>query len=234
MPLVGVVGEVSWRLAWLVVPVSHGPGRDRPAARQPATPPAGTRTGGPPRRASGTRACCAGRRGAARLLGLGRRARLRRRAPRGVVRPLDRRDRVSRSGSALSSTCPGTSSSGVGSMRTAGGCSSSSRSRQRRRSRVLYAVRPSVWFTRRGVRRSLVHRRRADARRERARARPRAGAAAGRDGRADRRRSSPATSSAQRSAASRSPGSGYSAVGLAFAACSSARDPAPRPSTLTR
>ena len=45
MPLVGLVGEVSWRLAWLAIPVCMALVRDRPAARRPATPPAPARAG---------------------------------------------------------------------------------------------------------------------------------------------------------------------------------------------
>ena len=47
MPLVGVVGEVSWRLAWVVIPVCMAIVCDRPAARE-----ADDTTGGDARRAS--------------------------------------------------------------------------------------------------------------------------------------------------------------------------------------
>jgi predicted MFS family arabinose efflux permease len=45
MPLVGVVGEVSWRLAWVAVPVSMAGVAGALLARRPSTPPAPTRAG---------------------------------------------------------------------------------------------------------------------------------------------------------------------------------------------
>ncbi len=45
MPLVGVVGEVSWRLAWVVVPVSMAGVAGALLLRRPSTPPAPTRAG---------------------------------------------------------------------------------------------------------------------------------------------------------------------------------------------
>jgi predicted MFS family arabinose efflux permease len=45
MPLVGAVGEVSWRLAWLVVPVCMAIVATVLLLRRPATPPAATRAG---------------------------------------------------------------------------------------------------------------------------------------------------------------------------------------------
>jgi len=45
MPLVGAVGEVSWRLAWLVIPVCMAIVATVLLLRRPATPPATTRAG---------------------------------------------------------------------------------------------------------------------------------------------------------------------------------------------
>ena len=45
MPLVGVVGEVSWRLAWLVVPVGMAAVATVLVLGRPATPPASARAG---------------------------------------------------------------------------------------------------------------------------------------------------------------------------------------------
>jgi predicted MFS family arabinose efflux permease len=45
MPLVGLVGEVSWRLAWLVVPVALAAVATALLLSRPATPPAATRAG---------------------------------------------------------------------------------------------------------------------------------------------------------------------------------------------
>src|SRR5262249_38169943 len=45
MPLVGIVGEISWRLAWLVVPVCMALGATVLLLRRPATPPAPARAG---------------------------------------------------------------------------------------------------------------------------------------------------------------------------------------------
>ena len=45
MPLIGTVGEISWRLAWLVIPVTTAAGAIVLLLRRPATPPADTRTG---------------------------------------------------------------------------------------------------------------------------------------------------------------------------------------------
>jgi predicted MFS family arabinose efflux permease len=45
MPLVGAVGEVSWRLAWLVIPVSMAIVATVLLLRRPATPPATMRAG---------------------------------------------------------------------------------------------------------------------------------------------------------------------------------------------
>jgi MFS transporter, DHA1 family, inner membrane transport protein len=45
MPLVGLVGEVSWRLAWLVVPVALAAIATALLLSRPATPPAPTRAG---------------------------------------------------------------------------------------------------------------------------------------------------------------------------------------------
>ncbi len=45
MPLVGLLGEVSWRLAWVVVPVSLGVVAVALVARHEATPPAHARAG---------------------------------------------------------------------------------------------------------------------------------------------------------------------------------------------
>ena len=114
--------------------------------RRPATPPAPARAGPAIRvHASGRRALVVGR--AARLLGLGRRARLRRSAARGVVRPLDRGDRARTRvrGARLRAGEPPLSP--LGRRRTTAGCSSHSRCRPPWRSTVLYAVRPSVWFS---------------------------------------------------------------------------------------
>lgn len=45
MPLVGAVGEISWRLAWLVVPVCMALVATALLLRRPATPPASARAG---------------------------------------------------------------------------------------------------------------------------------------------------------------------------------------------
>jgi predicted MFS family arabinose efflux permease len=45
MPLVGAVGEVSWRLAWLVIPVGMAIVATVLLLRRPATPPSATRAG---------------------------------------------------------------------------------------------------------------------------------------------------------------------------------------------
>ena len=45
MPLVGIVGEASWRLAWLVVPVAMAIGAILLLLRHPRTPPAPVRAG---------------------------------------------------------------------------------------------------------------------------------------------------------------------------------------------
>jgi len=45
MPLVGLVGEVSWRLAWLVIPVCMAIVASALLLRRPATPPAAARAG---------------------------------------------------------------------------------------------------------------------------------------------------------------------------------------------
>ena len=45
MPLIGTVGEISWRLAWLVIPVTTAAGAIVLLLRRPATPPADTRAG---------------------------------------------------------------------------------------------------------------------------------------------------------------------------------------------
>lgn len=45
MPLIGTVGEISWRLAWLVIPVATAAGAIVLLLRRPATPPADTRAG---------------------------------------------------------------------------------------------------------------------------------------------------------------------------------------------
>ena len=45
MPLVGIIGEISWRLAWLVVPVCMGAAAVVLLLLRPATPPAAARAG---------------------------------------------------------------------------------------------------------------------------------------------------------------------------------------------
>jgi predicted MFS family arabinose efflux permease len=45
MPLIGLLGEVSWRVAWLVIPVSTAAVATALVLRRPATPPAETRAG---------------------------------------------------------------------------------------------------------------------------------------------------------------------------------------------
>lgn len=45
MPLIGTVGEISWRLAWLLIPVTTAAGAIVLLLRRPATPPADTRAG---------------------------------------------------------------------------------------------------------------------------------------------------------------------------------------------
>lgn len=45
MPLVGIVGEISWRLAWVVIPVCMALVATALLLRRPATPPAHTRAG---------------------------------------------------------------------------------------------------------------------------------------------------------------------------------------------
>jgi predicted MFS family arabinose efflux permease len=45
MPLIGTVGEISWRLAWLVIPVTTAVGAIVLLLRRPATPPADRRAG---------------------------------------------------------------------------------------------------------------------------------------------------------------------------------------------
>ena len=45
MPVVGILGEISWRLAWLVVPVCMGAGAIVLLLLRPATPPATARAG---------------------------------------------------------------------------------------------------------------------------------------------------------------------------------------------
>jgi predicted MFS family arabinose efflux permease len=45
MPLVGIIGEISWRLAWLVVPVCMGAAAVVLLLLRPATPPATARAG---------------------------------------------------------------------------------------------------------------------------------------------------------------------------------------------
>lgn len=45
MPLIGTVGEISWRLAWLVIPVATAAGAIVLLLRRPATAPADTRAG---------------------------------------------------------------------------------------------------------------------------------------------------------------------------------------------
>ena len=119
---------------------------------------------------------------AARVLGLGGRARVHGRALHRVVRPVRRGDRASYSGPVRSSTCRGTCSSGVGSTSTTSSCSSSSRSRggDRRGARGVPAV--CVVQPRR-LRAPCVPRRWPDARGQRARPRAGARAAAGRHGR---------------------------------------------------
>lgn len=47
MPLVGALGEIHWRIAWIVVPVAMAVAATALLARQPATPPASARAGLP-------------------------------------------------------------------------------------------------------------------------------------------------------------------------------------------
>ena len=185
--------------------------------RRPATPPA-TGTGRAAQRSSRTRASCGGRRascspspaGPARSSTSGRCSSTRTASP--SPRP------ASRSGSARSSTCPGICCSGAGWTPTAGRLLVALAISAAATVAVLYALRPVRVVHDRRVRRPLVHRRRSNARRQRARARARARAEAGGDGRADRRAPVRLLRRGGRSGGARSPAAGYSLVGLAFAA----------------
>ena len=160
---------------------------------------------------------------APRLLGLGGRARLHGRAPRRVVRPVDRGDRASRSDSARSSTSPGTFSSGAGSTSTAGACSSV----------LALSAAVTVARARRGSAVGVVQRRccsrcsassPAAGRSRGARAASGSRRSSGSASRAcGRRRSSPATSSARRSVAPRSRTAATRCSGSRSRRCSSAR-----------
>ena len=146
MPLVGVVGEVSWRLAWLVVPLAMAivaiallrtaAPRHRRLATAPAFDPCSPTLAS---RAGRWASCSRSRAGPARSS-----TSVRSSSSRTTSRS---RRPGSRSDSVLSSTCPGTSCSVAGSTHTAGCCSSPSRSRPPSPSRCSASLRSSVWFS---------------------------------------------------------------------------------------
>ena len=144
MPLVGILGELDWRLAWLVVPVAMALVALALLLRQPATPPASARAGlrsvlaypGVARWTTGELFAFSGWAGALVYMGAL------------LVESYDLSIAAtgSRSASERSSTCPGTSCSGGGSTGTAVSCSS--RSRWPPRSRSRFSVRSSsVWVS---------------------------------------------------------------------------------------
>ena len=185
MPLVGILGEIDWRIAWLVVPVAMALVAAGLLLRQHATPPASARAGlRSVLDVSGRRAL--DDRGALRVLGMGRRARLHGRAARRVIRPVDRGDgaraRLRRSRlRARELPLPA-----VG-RRARPSPARRSRAGRRGHGRVSRCVPPVRVGQRGALLGPLLHRRGPNARGERPRARARSGASARSDRRSRRR-----------------------------------------------
>ena len=183
MPLVGVVGEVSWRLAWVVIPCVSA------LVALVVLAPAPVDAAGGSARRPARRAHPSGRgslvdRRVARVLRLGGRARLHGRALRRVVRPVGRGDRARPRGSGAVVYVPGNllfrrwvDDDDAAPARPA----RARRGRDRGGSR---RVRPSAWFSLGAFALLSFLAGWPDARGQRARPRACPGAAAGRHGRA--------------------------------------------------